>query len=561
MAFGRAGERDVMSRERSDQPTSVAGPAAIDDRATWDEVARFLAMAETHGLEDAPQRIDTHCAVVFLAGPLAYKIKRPVRFPYLDFSTPALREAACRREIAVDRPIAPQIYRRVVAITRRPDGGLALGGDGTAVEWAVEMNRFDEQATLDRLLAAGPLCGDLVDDLAESVAIAESRARRREAGPWHADLAAYCRQNGEAFATRPDLFPSGPARRLEQASLARLADLADLVETRGRRGFVRLGHGDLHGGNVAVIDGRPQPFDAIEFDDAIATGDILYDAGFLVMDLADRGDPQAACRFLARFLHETARLEADRRIGRGAEASPATRAEALVEQIDGLAALGLYLSIRAGLRAKIAAARAPHLDTRRRRTAEAEARRLFAAALAHLEPCRPRLVAIGGLSGTGKTTVARALAPHLAPSPGALVLRSDEIRKLLAGVVPTARLPIEHYTPAATARIYGVIEEVASRALAAGRSVIVDAVTARPHERAALEALAVRGEVGFTGLWLEASEATALARVGARTTDASDADADVVRFQRGLDVGPVSWTRIDANGPPETVLAAARAAL
>ena len=550
-----------MSRDTpTPPPTDV--PAPGDDAArTWHEVAAFLGDAATHRLDAAPIRIDTHAAVVFLAGALAYKIKRPVLFPFLDFSTLAAREAACRREIDVDRPIAPRIYRRVVAITRADDGRLAIGGTGRVVEWAVEMNRFDETATLDRVTAKGPLAPGFVETFATTVARMQAGARRREAAPWIADLGRYLDQNAEAFALRPELFPPGEAALLTRRARERLAALGDLLEVRGRLGFVRLGHGDLHCGNVAVIDGVAQPFDAIEFDDAIATGDVLYDAGFLVMDLADRGDRASGRRFLDRLTLEATRLEAEARIGRGAPAGAQTIAATLLDQIDGLAALDLFLSIRAALRAKIAAARAPHLDGEGRRAAEAEARRLFGRAIDHMAPRTPRLVAIGGLSGSGKSRLAIDLAPGFDPSPGAVVLRSDQIRKLLAGVVDTARLPASAYTAEASARVYDLLVRAAGRALAAGRSVIVDAVAARPEERVRFAAVAARAEVPFTGIWLDVDEAVAAMRVGGRRGDASDADGRVVRQQRGYDLGAIDWIRLDADGPSEATLAAARAAL
>ena len=548
--------------DRAPPPRRAAAPPSTPgDLRAWEEVADFLGRAETHGLAEAPTRIDTHAAVVFLAGPLAYKIKRPVTFPFLDFSTLDRREAACRREMAVDRPIAPQIYRRVVAITRESGGAPAIGGSGTPIEWAVEMNRFDETATLDRVVAKGPLTPAFVDDLATTVARMQAQAERREAAPWIADLGRYLDQNAEAFAARPDLFPRERAANLTRRARTRLADLADHLEARGRLGFVRLGHGDLHSGNIAVIDGRAQPFDAIEFDDAIATGDILYDAGFLVMDLADRGDRVAARHFLDRLLVDGTRLETEATGATGRPMNPERIAEAFLERIDGLAGLDLFLSIRAALRAKIAAARAPHLATHERHAAEAEARRLFADAIDHLSAKVPRLVAIGGLSGSGKSRLAVDVAPRLDPTPGAVVLRADEIRKLLAGVVTTTRLAAAHYTADASRRVYDLIDRAAGRALAAGRSVIVDAVAAKPAERAAFAAIAARAEVAFTGLWLDVDEAVATARVGARRGDASDADAAVVRLQRGYDLGPIDWARIDANGTPEATLAAARAVL
>ena len=537
-----------------DAADATAGAETQAEIAAWEEVAAFLGRPETYRLGEPVKRIDTHIAVVFLAGARAYKLKRPVRFPFLDFSTRAARERACRREIAVDRPIAPEIYRRVVAVTREADGRPALGGAGEPIEWVVEMNRFDEEATLDHRLAQGPLEPAFVEALAETVTRAQARAPVRDAGAWMADVAAYVEQNADAFAERPDLFAPARAERLSRASRERLGDLADLIEDRGRLGRIRIGHGDMHCANVAIVDGRPLLFDAIEFDDAIATGDVLYDAGFLIMDLCARGDRAAARLFLDRFLIETVRFEC---------AGPrlADVEEVLLGEIDALAALPTWLSVRAALRAKIAAATARHLDGAARSAAEAEARRLFAAACAHLEPVRPHLVAIGGLSGAGKSTLARALAVDLPPAPGALVLRSDEIRKLVAGVGDTVRLGAEHYGRAASDRVYRLLVAAAAAALAAGRSVVTDAVSLHPEERARFAAIAAASEADFTGLWLEVDPAVAAARVGARVGDVSDADAGVVAFQRGLDSGPIDWVRIDASGSPEATLAAARAAL
>ncbi len=533
---------------------ALQSPTDAAALARWEEVAAFLLRPESHGVAEPVVRIDTHAAVVFLAGRLALKIKRPVRFPFLDFSTLARRETACRREIAIDRPIAPEIYRRVVAVTREPDGSLAIGGAGTPVEWAVEMNRFDETATLDRLLAQGPLALGLAERLAEVVAEAQARATLRDVTPWARDLAAYIEQNADAFAARPDLFPPEAVETLTRTARARLADLADLLDDRGRLGRIRLGHGDLHAANVAIVDGRPLLFDAIEFDDAIATGDVLYDVAFLIMDLDEKGDRPAARTVLDRWLIETVRHAAGAPRARSVESL-------LIGEIEALAALPLWLAIRASLRAKIAAATAPHLDGPERAAKEASARRLFAAACAFLAPTPPRLVAVGGLSGSGKSTLARALAADLAPAPGALVLRTDVLRKLLTGVDDTTRLGPEHYTRAASDRVYDCLCAAAAAGLAAGRSVVTDAVSLAPDERHRFAEIATAAELPFTGLWLDVDPAVAAGRVGARIGDASDADATVVAFQADRDPGPLDWQRLDASGSPEATLAHARAAL
>lgn len=536
----------------TDQTAASLDAAAARD--TWEEVTACLGRPETHGILEPVVRIDTHAAVVFLAGPLAFKIKRPVRFPFLDFSTPQKREAACRREIAVDRPIAPEIYRRVVAVTRETDGTLAIDGAGTPVEWAVEMNRFDENATLDRVLARGPLPAGFAETLAEVVARAEANATVRDAGAWVRDVAGYIEQNADAFATYPDLFPPEAAEMLTRRSREGLADLADLLDDRGRLGRVRLGHGDLHCGNVVVIDGRPQLFDAIEFDDAIATGDVLYDVAFLIMDLEARGDRASARALLDRWRVETVHAEAMRPHARSI-------ADLLLAEIEGFAALPLWLSIRAALRAKIAAATAAHVAPEARAEKEAEARRFFAIACERMGPHTPCLVAMGGLSGAGKTTLARALAVDFQPAPGALVLRTDTLRKLLAGVGETARLGPEHYTREASERVYHLLCEAASTALAAGRSVVTDAVSLHPEERQRFQQIAEATEADFVGLWLDVDPSVAAARVGTRVDDASDADAAVVAFQADRGPGRLDWLRIDASGTPEETLMMARRAL
>ena len=189
------------------------------------------------------------------------------------------------------------------------------------------------------------------------------------------------------------------------------------------------------------------------------------------------------------------------------------------------------------------------------------ARAYFDFARRFIEPSAPRLVAVGGLSGTGKSALSYALAPQLAPAPGAVVLRSDVERKMLLGKDEHEKLPEDAYSPAVTARIYATIADKARRALAAGHSALVDAVFARPQERAVVAASAEILGVPFRGLFLAADLDTRVARVSRRGRDASDADAAVARRQESYDLGALDWTRIDASGSPEETFARARAAM
>jgi aminoglycoside phosphotransferase family enzyme/predicted kinase len=502
---------------------------------TQDEVFRFLAEPATHG-GAAVKRIDTHAAAVFLAGDAAYKVKRAVEFPFLDFSTLDKRKAALAAEIAANRPFAPDLYGDVIPIVRR-NGALALGGDGNVVEWALKMYRFDEDETFDRLADAGRIDAALIEALARAVASAHARAPVVDAPPWIAALGDYVEQNDSALRERADLFEPRAVAELTAKSRAALAHLRPLLITRGAEGLIRRGHGDLHLGNIALIEGRPVPFDALEFDPVVASGDVLYDLAFLLMDLVERKLPEAANLVLNVYLAAT-RHPTD---------------------LDALAALPLFMSLRAAIRAKVTAARLANAASDQRQTIAAQAKAYFTLACDLIAPPPPRLVAIGGLSGTGKSVLARALAPSLAPSPGAVLLRSDVERKAMFGVAEDEKLPPEAYAAEVGERVYAALLGKARRVVDAGHSAIIDAVFARENERAAIADAARQSNVVFKGLFLNADLATRIARVGDRIHDASDADAGVARKQEDYSIGTMDWLKIDASGTPDGTLEQAKA--
>jgi aminoglycoside phosphotransferase family enzyme/predicted kinase len=490
-----------------------------DDQA---ETLAFLSDPATYGNPPGGvRRIDTHISAVFLAGDRAYKLKRAVAFPYLDFSTPARRRAACEAELAVNRRTAPDLYLETRPIVRRP-AGLAFGAPGEPeIDRVVVMRRFPDDGLWDARAAAGMIGAADVRDLADAIAAFHESAERTPGRGSVADL------EWTAAGNRADLagaFPAASVEALDRDTRAALGRDASLVAQRAAEGAVRRCHGDLHLRNIATIDGRPVPFDAIEFDDRISCIDTLFDLAFLIVDWLRVGRADFACLTLSRYL------------GRRPDEA-------------GLALLPLFLSLRAAIKAK----------TRAAAGALAEAEACFAMAGRFLHPPAPRMVAIGGLSGTGKSALALALAPAIGASPGAVVLRSDVERKRLAGLPPEARLSRAAYSKAASRNVYASLHARAAAALAAGHSVLLDAVYADADERADAERAAVRAGAPFDGIWLDCPEAVRLERVSRRVGDASDADGDIVREQSSRACETTGWHRIDASRMPGDTSDAARA--
>jgi uncharacterized protein len=498
-------------------------------------VVEFLAAPSTHGGATV-ERIDTHSSIIVLAGERAYKLKRAVRFDYLDFSTPERRRVLCEAEVRLNRRTAPTLYRSVVAITQEGNGSYALGGNGRPLDWVVEMNRFPQEALFDRLASADCLGIDLMGPLASAVADFHRSAEQRPDHGGTEGMSWVIDGNAAGFAEFGSacLNPS-TARRVTHDAHRKVERLGALLERRRKAGFVRQCHGDLHLRNIVLLDGRPTLFDGIEFNDEIACTDVLYDLAFLLMDLWRRRLPRHANTVLNRYLAE-------------------------MSAFDGVALLPLFLSCRAAVRAKTTATAAQlQPDVQRRRELEDTAREYLAMAEHLLHPPDPCLVAVGGFSGTGKSTLALNLAPSIGAVPGAVVLRSDEIRKRLCGVPVLGPLGAEGYSTHVSNRVYAHLADQAALILAGGHSVIVDAVHAHPSERRAIEQVAEAASVPFIGLWLDAPESMLIDRIVHRRNDASDADAAVIRMQRSQDAGEITWCRLDASMLPSSVLSAATA--
>ncbi len=504
------------------------------------EVIAFLRDPASHGgATETVEVIETHGAMVFLAGRFALKIKRAVKFPYMDYSTLERRHAMCRREYEINRKTAPGIYDEVTAVTRQPDGALELGGDGTPVEWAVRMRRFDQADLLSSIARRGDLDDVLTRDLAAAVAAFHAAADEVTQTDGVAAIETVISQLNAAFANASDILPEDLCNRFAERARGALESCRRCLVARAQHGHIRRCHGDLHLNNIVALNGKPVLFDAIEFNDAIATIDTLYDLAFLIMDLDQAGLRRQANLLLNRYLHHTD----------------------CARDLAGLAAMPLFLSCRAGIRAMVAIQKgrqpgstAPEADYDR-------ARRYFDSALGYLEPSPPRLVAVGGFSGTGKSTLSASLSPSFGLAPGAVHLRSDLERKAMFHAAETERLEPSHYSPEANARVYRRLLHKAGLLLTAGRTVVIDAVFSRQDERVALERLARHHGTAFQGLWLTAPDAQLYQRVSTRRGDASDATGDVIDMQLSRGAGELGWARVDAGGSPDDTLAAALDAL
>jgi aminoglycoside phosphotransferase family enzyme/predicted kinase len=487
-----------------------------------DEVIGFLSDGASYGRPGAAvSRIDTHISMVFLVEDRVFKLKRAVRFSYLDNSTPRLREQNCRRELDLNRRTAPALYLAVHAITRTSDGGLAFDGEGAAVDWVLEMRRFPDDCLFETMADAGKLTAPLMRDLTDTIAAFHARADLAPGGGRQA-IADTIAGNETNLAEASPPLDRQTIDALSRASRDALAKVAALLDARRDAGKVRRCHGDLHLGNVCLFEDRPMPFDCIEFNDTLSCIDVLYDLAFLLMDLVERGLSDLANVVFNRYFDVAA-------------------------ERDGLAALPLFMSVRAAVRAHVLAAQ--DRQAHAAKTAH-RAQSYLSLAESLLRPGAPVLIAVGGLSGTGKSTLARAIAPDFSPAPGARIVRSDVIRKRQADVEPEIRLPPSAYGPETTARVYGELEQQCALSLGAGYAAIADATFLREGERDAIASVAAHAGVRFLGLWLEAPAAVLTERIGARVNDASDADAGVLQSQLSIPTGPIAWHRLDAGSAP-----------
>jgi aminoglycoside phosphotransferase family enzyme/predicted kinase len=481
-----------------------AFPALI--RALLDPARYDHAVEQIHVVE-------THISWVILTGPYAYKIKKPVDLGFLDFSTLEKRRFYCEEELRLNRRLAESLYLGVIAITGTADAPV-LDGTGAAIEYAVKMVQFPEEARLDRLLARGELGPAHIDSLARE--LAEFHGRIAVAGYDKAfgtpeRVHEPVRQNFEQIRARIETQDLAQLRRLEIWSELAFEDLRGAFEDRKHRGFVRECHGDAHLANMIWRDGRAVLFDCLEFNDNLRWIDVMSELAFLVMDLDDRAHPALARRALNSYLECTG-------------------------DYAGLAVFRFYQVYRALVRAKVACIRLRQngLSASDRQQARQEYLGYAALAERYTQARPPALVITHGLSGSGKTWLSQRLLEAL----DVIRLRSDVERKRLHGLGAQARsgsgIASGLYTPEAGRRTYARLAELAGGILRAGQAVLVDAAFLKQEQRRQLRAVADQARAPFVILDLRAEDGLLRERLRRRAQaggDASEADLAVLEHQ------------------------------
>ena len=457
------------------------------------------------------EHIETHISDVLLTGAYAYKLKKPLALGFLDFSTLEKRRLCCEEELRLNRRLAPELYLEVVAISGRP-AQPRVGGDGKPFEYAVRMRQFDQGGMLERVLARGEFTGAHAYEIADLVASFHATLPRAPKDQPYGNADSIVGPALQNFDQLMPLIDSEGDRaalgRLQQWTRAQHTRLASVFEQRRRDGFVRECHGDLHLGNMVLIDGRVHIFDCIEFNARLRWIDVINETAFLVMDLMQRQRPDLAFRFLNRYLEITG-------------------------DYCGVPLLRYYMVYRALVRAKVAAIRAAQHDVERAAVTAlwAKCRSHLSLAQRLIEPAKPVLAILHGLSASGKTGVSQILLESLS----AIRIRSDIERKRLHGLSANAdsasALGEGIYTHAAGAATYGRLAELASRVLDAQFPVLLDATFLQNAQRNRFRLLANELGAPFAIVHIEASESELRRRLAQRTGDASEATAAVLERQ------------------------------
>ena len=464
----------------------------------------------------------SHIAVLFLAGEKAYKLKRAVLYPEADLSTKEKRKVACVQEMRRSAVYAPGLVEKIEPVKRLSNGEIVIGGnEGEEIDTVLVMKRIPDKYLLNHLLPSRHFDRFEAMDLAEKLSDLHKKAKVFR-NRWGTDIVKKLILKTESLLScfSPDVFDRDKINTLTYACLKLLAEQTRLIKLRQKSGFVRKCHGDLLLSNIAYANDDFLFFSPIEYNDSLCCIDTLYDLADLLMDLEAHHERRLTNILFNHYM-------------------------AYTNDINGFPLLPLYQAMRAARRAAVSAKKATLLHTWDRRKAIKEARGYFDLACHFVSERKPVLIACGGLSGSGKSRIAREIAGHLNPAPGAVILRDDIVKKQITGISPNETLDPKYNTPAFDTVVYDVLRQQARTALNTGSCVILDALFYNEEERLAAEKLAQEEKVPFIGLWMEAPLAVREERVKKRIRNPSDvkkkSDLDE---QLNIDTGNVTWHKI-----------------
>lgn len=482
--------------------------------------AKLIQNLQNPKLFDHPVKafhvIETHSSWVLLTGVMAYKIKKPVDFKFLDFSTLEKRQYYCELEFEINRKLAPSIYQRVIKITGAEEHPVLENGHGTPIEYAIQMREFPQENLLSEMLAQGKFTARILDAIAYRLAHMHQQAARTRPEMEYGtpeQVHAPIQQNFDQI--RPLLQDETDLKnllRLEKWSDEEYNRLKKVFQARKDLGYVRACHGDVHLGNIVLLNYRPVLFDAIEFNESFRWTDIMSDVGFLVMDLKDKQHPHYAHRLLSVYLEH-------------------------IGDYHGLQVLPYYVVYRAMVRAKVSLLRAMQLNLSKTEQEDLWKmyRNYIQLALKETGSRNPSLLLMHGFSGSGKSTLARWLVEQM----GAIQIRSDVERKRLSGIgrMMSSRASLNQgiYRENVTQRIYQRLLDLAAQVITAGFPVIVDATFLNADKRNLFAELATKLKVPFLIIDCQADDATLEAWIKRRLLkrkDPSEATLEVLEMQR-----------------------------
>ncbi len=515
----------------------------IDDQSA---LIAALSRPEAFGLKaSVPVTVkETNISDVFMAGDRVYKLKRGVKYPYVDYSTLEKRRTACQKEMDICERFAPGLCFGVEDVVLDRKGRYfvrsACSDNGAeVVDCVLVMHRFEENMLFDNMVDRGDLDRFEMMDTAEKIFELHKNARVvTDRNPVDIIRGRVYENNAMIRCFVPAIFDAEDVDALEKEQLDALETNRELLQKRQADGKIRECHGDLTLRNLAMWNGKVTPFNPIEFYADLTQIDTLYDFAFLVVDLESKGQRRLESILFNHYM-------------------------AMSADWDGIPVLPLYLSCRAAVNAYVFAQRSAEIKDRHESALMANrAYEQLVIARRFLERPKPVLVACGGLSGSGKSRIGRESAPFIGNPPGAVILRDDVLRKNMLHADLEDYIDTANYTPETEAEVFGVLCDECRKVLRAGQPVVADALFHDPKQRIAIETLAREEGVAFKGLWVDAPLDVRIERVASRKRNPSDVkSADELRRQLDIDVGSVTWDKIDTSGDRMATLTRVRTLL